>query len=85
MDFYTNCFWYSSISFWAVYLYYDREFAKLPVYEKEVTINDRKGDDKIAAFEFTNQDGKLFDINHPNEKVVVVDFFFTHCTAVSAK
>ena len=73
------------ISFWAVYLYYDREYAKLPVYEKEVTINDRKEDDKIAAFEFTNQDSKILPTDHWNEKVVVVDFFFTHCTAVCPK
>lgn len=37
---------------------------------------------KVPAFEFTNQDGKLISNSFYNEKVYVVEFFFTTCPTI---
>ncbi len=37
---------------------------------------------KVPAFEFTNQDGNLISNSFYNEKVYVVEFFFTTCPTI---
>jgi len=37
---------------------------------------------KVPAFEFTNQDGKLISNSFYNDKVYVVEFFFTTCPTI---
>ena len=40
---------------------------------------------KVPAFEFTNQDGKLISNSFYEEKVWVVEFFFTTCPTICPK
>lgn len=40
---------------------------------------------KVPSFEFTNQDGKLISNSFYNEKVYVVEFFFTTCPTICPK
>ena len=40
---------------------------------------------KVPVFEFTNQDGKLITNSFYNEKVYVVEFFFTTCPTICPK
>lgn len=40
---------------------------------------------KVPDFEFTNQDGKLINKSFYNEKVYVVEFFFTTCPTICPK
>lgn len=70
---------------YAGYILYEKKFQKLPVYGKESLINGKKVDHEIQAFELINQDGKISNINEWNNKIVVVDFFFTHCPSICPK
>lgn len=40
---------------------------------------------KVPEFQFTNQDGKLISNSFYNEKVYVVEFFFTTCPTICPK
>jgi protein SCO1 len=60
------------ISFYAASLYWQREFAALPVLSKEV----------IPTFNLTNQAGIKYTGDEWNNKIVVVNFFFTHCPTI---
>lgn len=40
---------------------------------------------KVPSFEFTNQDGKIISNSYYNEKVYVVEFFFTTCPTICPK
>jgi protein SCO1/2 len=70
---------------YAGYILYENKFQKLPVYGKESLINGKKVDHEIQAFELISQDGKISTINEWNDKIVVVDFFFTHCPGICPK
>lgn len=73
------------VGLWAIYLFYDREFSTLPVFGKEVSISNNKVDHRIPAFELVNQDGQSSNIDLWNGKIVVVDFFFSHCPSICPK
>jgi protein SCO1/2 len=55
---------------------YEKKLKKLPVLG---TIG------VIADFSFTNQDGKMVRPDKWKNKIVVVDFFFSHCTSICPK
>lgn len=65
------------IAFYAVSLYWEQKFAKLPVFGK--------ANHTIPAFSLTNQEGKIFNSDEWTNKIVVADFFFTHCAVVCPK
>jgi protein SCO1 len=73
------------VSLYAFYILYEDEFGKLPVFGKEELIKGKRIDHEIPAFELTNQDGKISTINEWNNKIVVADFFFTHCSVICPK
>jgi protein SCO1 len=57
--------------------WYENKFQALPVYNvKEQTISD---------FKMVNQQGKAITLADWNDKIVVADFFFTHCLSVCPK
>src|SRR5690348_875751 len=62
-------------SLYAVYLFSEKQFGKLPVLSSQV----------IPAFEFTDQDGMASNHYQWSGKIAVVDFFFTHCPAICPK
>lgn len=70
---------------YVAYLFHKNRFQKLPVFGETVNLNGIKAGYKIPAFEFKNQYGKISSSDGWNNKIVVVDFFFTHCTAICPK
>jgi protein SCO1/2 len=66
---------------YAGYVFYERKFQKLPVYGKNLSVgNDIEH--KIPSFTLVNQDGKASGTHDWSNKIVVVDFFFTHCPVI---
>lgn len=59
------------------YIYYERRFQPLPVYGNP--------GHSIPGFELTDQTGRLAGIEEWEDKIVVVDFFFTHCPVICPK
>lgn len=73
------------ISFYAVSLYWEQKFAKLPVYGKEQVIEGKTTDHTVPRFSFTKQDGDISNPDDFTDKIVVANFFFTHCAIVCPK
>src|SRR5687768_963323 len=67
------------------YLFFEQKFQSLPVYGKEEISNGQKIQHTIDAFELINQDSINKGINDWKEKIVVADFFFTHCPVICPK
>lgn len=64
---------------WAVMDWYEQRFEALPV------IHDRAGsgeEHRISDFHLRNQDGEIRSITGWKGKIVVADFFFTHCPVI---
>ena len=70
---------------YAGYIFYEYQFQKLPVYGKKLVINEKQTDHTIPDFELINQEGKISTINKWDDKIVVADFFFTHCPSICPK
>lgn len=66
-----------SLSAFAVVNWYEHSIQALPVLVDK--------DHKIAEFSLTNQYGSTATIKAWNNKIVVADFFFTHCPVVCPK
>src|SRR5690348_529806 len=54
----------------------EKKWSALPVYNREQRIND---------FHLQNQDGITISLKDWKEKIIVADFFFTHCPSVCPK
>jgi protein SCO1/2 len=67
---------------YAAFIFYEHSFQSLPVYGKSRMVNDKRVDHAIPAFELINQDGNTTTLSPLNNKIVIVDFFFTHCPTV---
>lgn len=67
------------------YLFFEQKFQNLPVYGKEQKVNNQKKAHTIGDFELINQDGIKKGINEWKGKIVVADFFFTHCPVICPK
>src|SRR5688572_23452799 len=65
------------ISVFAVVNWYERSVQRLPVLVEE--------NHRIADFTLINQHGKTTTIKAWQNKIVVADFFFTHCPVVCPK
>jgi protein SCO1/2 len=59
----------------AVMTWYEKKCASLPVYTEN----------KMSDFQLQNQEGKTISLKNWNDKIIVVDFFFTHCTSICPK
>jgi protein SCO1/2 len=65
------------ITVFAIVHWIEKRWTALPVFQGEnFTLRD---------FSLKNQNGKTITLNDWNNKTVVVDFFFTHCTSVCPK
>jgi protein SCO1/2 len=67
------------------YLFLERKMQKLPVYGKMEIKADQKVEHTIQDFELCNQDGVRKGIKDWEGKIVVADFFFTHCPVICPK
>lgn len=73
------------ITLFVIFSYCERTFSKLPVFGNARTINGQETDHRIPAFELINQEGKASTLHEWNNKIVVADFFFTHCPVICPK
>lgn len=65
-------------SAWALLNFYEKKFEALPVIGKTK-------DHHIGNFQLVNQDGIVKTEKQWDDKIVVVDFFFTHCPTICPK
>jgi protein SCO1/2 len=65
------------VSVFAVVKWYEHTFTKLPVLGGEKHT--------VANFSLVNQHGTTTSLNNWDQKIAVVDFFFTHCTSICPK
>lgn len=72
-------------SAYAVYTWYNSNFQKLPVYGKERFVNGKAEAHRIADFELTNQEGEAKGTKEWDNKIIIADFFFTHCPSICPK
>lgn len=66
---------------YAGYVLYERKFQKLPVYGKNLSSGNNI-EHQIPSFSLVNQDGEASGTNDWSNKIVIVDFFFTHCPVI---
>ena len=68
---------------YALMNWYENKYEKLPVYTSP------SGNEnlltQLSSFNFVNQDGRKLNSNDWNNKILVVDFFFTHCPSICPK
>lgn len=57
--------------------WYERNLQRLPVLSED--------GNPVSDFQMMNQDGKIIKTNSWDGKIVVVNFFFTHCTSICPK
>lgn len=62
--------------------WYTKKFSKLPVLGPVKKVGKKTLDHTIADFSFTNQDNRQVTMANWKGKIVVADFFFTHCPSV---
>ena len=65
------------VSVYALVHWFERSYQALPVFVAK--------DHTIADFKLTNQQGSTTTIKDWDNKIVVADFFFTHCPSVCPK
>lgn len=65
------------ISVFAIVNWMEKKWADLPVYKGE--------NYTLADFSLQNQNGQTVSLKDWNNKIVVVDFFFTHCLSICPK
>jgi len=61
------------------------KYKSLPVYGEAGINTPKSAEHHIQPFSLENQDGNTFTLADVNDKIVVVDFFFTSCTSVCPK
>jgi protein SCO1/2 len=65
--------------------WYTINIQKLPVYGEAKTIDGKKKEHSIADFSFTSQEGEIVSSASWSDKIVVANFFFTHCPSICPK
>lgn len=63
---------------WALVSWYEKKVERLPVLG-------RSKEHRIADFQLSNQDGSIKNTTDWKDKIVVADFFFTHCPVICPK
>ena len=64
---------------------YEKKFQHLPVYGPIKEVNGVKQNSVIGDFSFTNQDRNVISSKIWNNKIVVANFFFSHCPVICPK
>ena len=67
------------------YLLYERNVSRLPIYGKVETANGTKEYHTIPEFKLTNQNEETISTNDWKDKIVIADFFFSHCPVICPK
>ncbi|MGZ5135668.1 MAG: SCO family protein [Flavitalea sp.] len=69
----------------AVYMYFEKNFERLPVYGKMNIVNRTKEYHVIPNFQLINQEEKSVTVNEWKDRIVIANFFFTHCPVICPK
>ena len=69
----------------AVYSYYETNFQQLPFYGEVNVVHGKKVYHTIPDFKLINQENKLVTADYWRGRVVIADFFFTHCPVICPK
>jgi protein SCO1/2 len=64
---------------------YERRWGKLPVFGAVKGIDGFQEEHHISDFQLINQDGKARSLADWKGRIVVADFFFTHCPSICPK
>lgn len=64
---------------------YEKKFQQLPVYGPVKEVNGEKVKTVVGDFTFTNQDGNVISNKLWDKKIVVANFFFSHCPVICPK
>src|SRR5438874_12617147 len=64
---------------------YEKKYHKLPVYGPVKEVNGKRLEHVVGNFVFTNQDNTVTSSKVWENKIVVANFFFTHCPVVCPK
>lgn len=64
---------------------YEKKFQQLPVYGPVKEVNGEKVKSVVGDFAFINQNGNVISNKIWNNKVVVANFFFSHCPVICPK
>jgi protein SCO1/2 len=62
------------ITVFGVVAWYENNYVQLPVFGEK--------DHKIDDFNMINQDGEKISVKNWENKIIVADFFFTHCASI---
>ncbi len=73
------------IAAYAVISWYEKKIQQLPVYGPVKEVNGKKVQSAVGNFAFTNQDGASISSEIWNNKIIVANFFFTHCPVICPK
>lgn len=69
---------------YALMSWYENKYENLPVYNYSSNKNENLLM-QLDSFRFINQDGRKLNSNDWNNKILVVDFIFTHCPSICPK
>lgn len=71
------------VAAYALVNWYQNKYEKLPVYSS----SDKNENllTQLSSFNFLNQDGRKLTKNDWDNKILVADFFFTHCPSICPK
>ena len=71
------------VTAYALVSWYQNKYEKLPVYNS----SDKNENllTQLSSFNFLNQDGRKLNKNDWDNKILVADFFFTHCPSICPK
>jgi protein SCO1/2 len=73
------------VSAYALVNWIEKKYHKLPVYGPVKEVNGKKLEHTVGDFIFTNQDNVITSNRVWYNKVIVANFFFTHCPVVCPK
>jgi protein SCO1/2 len=65
--------------------WYENKYDRLPVLGGTMQVNGKEMPHRVHPFTLVNQDGQLFYSAVWQQKIVVVNFFFTHCGSICPK
>jgi protein SCO1 len=73
------------VTTYALVNWFEKKYHKLPVYGPVKEVNGEKVKSFVGDFVFINQDGATVSNKLWNDKIVIANFFFSHCPVVCPK
>jgi protein SCO1/2 len=69
----------------ALYVIYEKKFERLPIYGKSEIVNGKQIYHTVPFFQLTNQEARPVTTDEWKDRIVIADFFFSHCAVVCPK